>query len=221
MAVVEPDRERVVADLPVEPASIRAAKRPLAQPAGRGSQLVAVQAREPFPTRADPVGRLVAGDEEDRRRARPPSRSVSRSTMPASKKTRIESWSGRTSQGVRRRHRRCGRRRARRSASASEAPSSPWKRSASAGVPHAGQPSTPKTSIARPSSARRERVAERRRRVRGPRGRRRARRARPPRRATRESKRFSQGMSTTRSRDAPRSASCSAATSASCSITGP
>ena len=39
--------------------------------------------------------------------------------------------------------------------SASEAPSSPWNRSASSGVPHAGQPSTPRTESARPSSTRR------------------------------------------------------------------
>src|SRR5262249_25585039 len=39
--------------------------------------------------------------------------------------------------------------------SASDDPSSPWKRSASAGVPHAGQPSTPKTVTVRPSSSRR------------------------------------------------------------------
>src|SRR6185436_13091454 len=39
--------------------------------------------------------------------------------------------------------------------SASDAPSSPWKRSASDGVPHAGQPSTPNTVTDRPSSARR------------------------------------------------------------------
>ena len=36
--------------------------------------------------------------------------------------------------------------------SASDAPSSPWKRSASAGVPQAGQPSTPSTVSARPAS---------------------------------------------------------------------
>ena len=39
--------------------------------------------------------------------------------------------------------------------SASDAPSRPWKRSASIGVPHAGQPSTPKTVTGRPSSSRR------------------------------------------------------------------
>ena len=39
--------------------------------------------------------------------------------------------------------------------SASEEPSRPWKRRASAGVPHAGQPSTPKTVRLRPSSSRR------------------------------------------------------------------
>src|SRR6266851_324861 len=39
--------------------------------------------------------------------------------------------------------------------SASEAPSRPWNRSASVGVPHAGQPSTPNTVTARPSRWRR------------------------------------------------------------------
>src|SRR5262249_54772260 len=37
--------------------------------------------------------------------------------------------------------------------SASDAPSRPWNRRASAGVPHAGQPSTPKVVTVRPSSA--------------------------------------------------------------------
>src|SRR5262249_9417121 len=37
--------------------------------------------------------------------------------------------------------------------SASDAPSRPWNRNASAGVPHAGQPSTPKVVRLRPSSA--------------------------------------------------------------------
>src|SRR5205823_12464551 len=39
--------------------------------------------------------------------------------------------------------------------SASDDPSRPWKRSASAGVRHAGQPSTPKTVTGRALSARR------------------------------------------------------------------
>ena len=156
VAVVEPDRERVVAELPVERAVERGRR-----PAPRSEPRDAVSC-SPRSTGVSPR-RPVHSDASSRGTRKtaataPSSRSRSPSTMPASKKSRIESWSGRTSQtrfmtGARTPSSAAIR-------SASDAPSSPWKRSASSGVPHAGQPSTPKTVDRAALELAAERVAE-------------------------------------------------------------
>ena len=89
MPVVQPDRERVVAELAVEPASIRARARGR-QARARRRELVAVQHRRGRGS-GRPFRRLLARHEEDGgERARRGARGA-RSTIPVSKKTRIES----------------------------------------------------------------------------------------------------------------------------------
>src|SRR5581483_5321540 len=108
---------------------------------------------------------------------------------------------------------------------ASDAPSSPWKASASGGVQHAGQPSTPKTATARPSSSDARASSRSSASPRAPTG------AWSSTTKTSSngdsvsasqsgSMRLSQGMFTTWTR-VPCARSASAAVSASCSSTGP
>ena len=157
VAVVEPDRERVVADLSVEPrveplraaladAAVRRRRAPRRAARGRrraGPPTAAASSRGTRKTVASSPGEPLAEPVDD----------------PVSKKTRIESRSGRTSQ-TRRPSADSRAKPLRRSARASDAPSSPWCRSASAGVPHAGQPSTPKTVSRSTPELAAERVAE-------------------------------------------------------------
>ena len=182
VAAVEPDRERVVARVPVErrgrpgagaldaprraPGAARRRARTGTSPDGAAHTRGLVRAAR---------GCAASRSGEPLRAARRRSRSRRRPASGAGRGGRPRSASVTAS-------------RARGGAairSASDAPSSRWKRSASCGVPHAGQPSTPKTVDA---AVRRSAAADARRRARrparGPRARRRASNGRRPPRAS-------------------------------------
>src|SRR5204862_3691172 len=123
-------------------------------------------APQPFELRRGLRDEIVAGGRPDARRAsRPPGSTVLHDQLEPVTETRakllhdagVEEEPRR--EGIRQdepdgRHELARARSASAMRSASEAPSRPWKRSASPGVPHAGQPSTPKAVTARPSARR-------------------------------------------------------------------
>ena len=131
---VEPDRERVVADPPVEPGVDAGSPR---GSLGFDRELVAEEHRAVTESRA-PLGRLFARDEEDR--GQPAAEPLAEPVDDPG----VEEHADRELVGkdepdpLHARTPSCAAMRP-----ASEAPSSWWKRSTSSGVPHAGQPSTP------------------------------------------------------------------------------
>ena len=130
---VEPDRERVVADLPVEP-GIEPARRTVPR---FDRELVAEEHRDVTESRA-PLGRLDARYQEDR--GQPvPEPLAEPVDDPGVEEHADRELVGKNEPGpLHARMPSCAAMR-----TASEAPSSWWKRSTSSGVPHAGQPSTP------------------------------------------------------------------------------
>ena len=156
--VVEPDRERVVADLPVEP-GVDPARAAFAATAVGSGQVVAEE-RGHVPQPVGPVGRVLAGHEKDRREraVEPLAQAVHdpRVEEDADRELVGEDEPGAAHHVAARTPSSAPIRPAR------DVPSSPWKPSASAGVPHAGQPSTPNTVTERLAvETPPERVAER------------------------------------------------------------
>ena len=175
------DGERVVADVPVERESMRRHD-PLGERRRRRGKKSSPSVHGTSPS-AGAHAAASSREQDEHGLDRSRSRSASRSTIPQSKKTRVGNGSGSTSQtGPPSRLRAPSATRAMRSAS--DAPSRPWKRSASARRSARG-PTLDAEHRDRPG--RRARGAARRRarrRARGPRARRRGRAARS-RRATR------------------------------------
>ena len=131
--VIEPDRERVVADPAVEP---RVEPAPHATSCVR-RELVAEEHRNVTESRA-PLGRLFSRDQKDD--GKPPAQAIAEQVDdPGVEEHADRELVGENEPGsLHVRTPSCAAMRP-----ASEAPSSRWKRSTSSGVPHAGQPSTP------------------------------------------------------------------------------
>src|SRR6188472_1185610 len=213
--VVQPHGERVVAEPPVEP-GVDPSLGSVCEPA-RSGEVVAVEDGHAFEA-CHPLGGLGTWDEEHHRDV-----AVEALTKTAHD-PRIDEDANRELVGEHEpgplRAHLAGTPTCKAIRVARDRPSSPWKRSASAGVPHAGQPSTPKTVTTCPGSAARRPSPS------------------PPTGAWSSStktcsnrptsaashsasKRLSHGSATTRTDSSPLSPSRSAATSASWSITGP
>ncbi len=151
VAVVQTDRQRVIAELPVEQ-GVDPGERAVGKPAARRER-VAVDQGEPR-HEAGPLRRRIPRHEEDGRHL-PIQPLPKRAHDPRAEEDTDREQIGEDDPGLLR-HRAGTPARAPIRA-ASESPSRPWNRSASSGVPHAGQPSTPKTVTARPPRAARRR----------------------------------------------------------------